>query len=438
MLFLYNFLLSVLFLLLLPLALVILLLKPTLTDELLERLGKASPGFASYLRELKKENKVIIWINAASVGELMMSQPIIRELIDKNDNYGYIISTNSHSGAQVAKQLFGEEKVCLLPIDLPWIARRMAQKVQPKLTILVEFEIGPNLLRHLAKAGSKIILVNAAMDNKTVKLYSKVPGLLRDTLNRLDFIGVKSQEERERIIALGVTPANIKATGNMKYDCRSKPLEGEERIALKKKLHIPEHKQVLIAGSTHPGEEEIIYRVYAGLQKELKDLVLIVAPRQIERTAELKQLAVNCDLTAIERTRSASPDYNPSAGFSVIILDTIGELADLYSIATVVFVGGSLVDQGGHNLLEPVIYHKPVLFGPYIQDFREIAEHLTTAKIGIMVRDEEELLHKIRSLLQDKNGLEAIAQRARAFLEVMGGATQRNLKVIEEFLSKSE
>ena len=143
-------------------------------------------------------------------------------------------------------------------------------------------------------------------------------------------------------------------------------------------------------------------------------------------------------MTAIERTRSASPDYNPSAGFSVIILDTIGELADLYSIATVVFVGGSLVDQGGHNLLEPVIYHKPVLFGPYIQDFREIAEHLTTAKIGIMVRDEEDLRQKIYTLLQDKNGLEAIAQRARAFLEVMGGATQRNLKVIEEFLSKSK
>ena len=302
MIFLYNLSLLVLFLLLIPLALVILLLKPNLVRKLLERLGKVPPAFASYLQELKKENKAVIWINAASVGELMMSQPIIRELTSRDASLGYIISTNSSSGLKMGKQLFGEEKVFLLPIDLPWIAKRMAQKIGPKLTILVEFEMGPNLIRQLVKTGSRIVLINATMENNTARMYSKIPSLFKDTLNPLDFIGVQNQEEKERMLALGVKPTNIKVTGNMKYDNRSKRVEGVEQLALKKRLQIPEHKQVLIAGSTHPGEEEIIFRVYTELKKELADLVLIVAPRQIERTAELKQLAEMYGFTAIERT----------------------------------------------------------------------------------------------------------------------------------------
>ncbi|HHW11593.1 MAG TPA: hypothetical protein GXX33_01115 [Firmicutes bacterium] len=438
MFFLYNLLLSLLFWLLLPLALVVLLLKPNLAGELRERLGKTPPGFAVYLRKLKKENKTIVWINAASVGELMISRPIVRELVEKNENYGFVISTNSRSGVRMAKQLFGEEKVFLLPFDFPWIARRVAKSIQPRLTILVEFEMGPNLIYQLIKTGSKVILINAAMANKTVKMYRKVPGLLKKTLQRLTFIGVQTQEERTEIIALGVTPEKIEVTGNMKFDSSAKPLEGEERAALKQGLRIPAHKQVLIAGSTHPGEEEILYRVYAKLQKELPDLVLIIAPRQIERTAELRQLAEKYGFTVIERTKIASHEFVHDPGHNVIILDTIGELADLYSIATVVFVGGSLVDQGGHNLLEPVIYQKPVLFGPYINDFREISRKLTEKQIGIMVNNEEELYHKLFSLLSDQNRLQEIAERAADLLVEMGGSTQRNLSVIWKVLANSE
>ena len=438
MIFLYNLSLLVLFLLLIPLALVILILKPNLVRKLLERLGKVPPAFASYLQELKKENKAVIWINAASVGELMMSQPIIRELTSRDASLGYIISTNSSSGLKMGKQLFGEEKVFLLPIDLPWIAKRMAQKIGPKLTILVEFEMGPNLIRQLVKTGSRIVLINATMENNTAKMYSKIPSLFKDTLNQLDFIGVQNQEEKERMLALGVKPTNIKVTGNMKYDNRSKRVEGVEQLALKKRLQIPEHKQVLIAGSTQPGEKENIFRVYTELKKELADLVLIVAPRQIERTAELKQLAEMYGFTAIERTKIVGHEDCPTTGHNVIILDTIGELADLYSIATVVFVGGTFAKIGGHNLLEPVFYGKPVLFGPVIYKVRKMADYLQQNGIGIMVRNEDELRKTLLSLLQDEERLQTIAHRAKDFLEVMGGATQRNMQVIGGFLANSE
>ncbi len=432
---LYNLVVSVLFLCLLPLALLIPLLKQNISRELMERLGCFSKVIEDYLQALKKAKKDVIWINAASVGEIIMVQPLIKELSVMYPNAGYIIVTNSSSGQQMAKKLFGAEKVILQPLDLPAITRRVAQKVKPKLTIVVEFEMWPNIIQALSKVGSKVVLINGAMDNKILKYYRLFPGLLKATLNKLDFLGMKNETEKKIVDSLGVKPSKIRVTGDLKYDGSFKVTCKDDKKAIKDSLDIPENAIVLVAGSTHPGEEEIIFKVYIELKEEFKDLVLIIAPRQIERVAEIRQLGEGYSLKPVERTRLAAKDFKGTLGYEVVILDTIGELADLYSISTIAFVGGSFAKIGGHNLLEPVFYGKPVLFGPNIFKVQKTAEWLIDQNVGILVENEDELKEELFSLLQDQKRRQTIGQKATALIQVREGATNNNLKVIREFLA---
>lgn len=398
----------------------------------MERLGYFPKAFKGYLRALQKAEKKIIWVNAASVGEIMAVKPLIEELSVAYPNTGYIIVTNSSSGREMAGKLFGVEKVLLLPVDLPWTARRVVRRIKPELTVLVEFEIWPNLIYSLSKAGSKIVLINGSVQEKMLRFYARFPGLLKTTLNRIDFLGMKTAEEKRKIQNLLVNPGKIRVTGDLKYD-GVKTIPEDGRIILKNSLKIPEDARVFVAGSTHPGEEEILFRVYGELKKVIADLVLIIAPRQIERTAEIRQLGTGYNLRPVERSKIECS--GETVANEVLILDTIGELPVLYSIASIAFVGGSMVNKGGHNLLEPVIHGKPVIFGPYIQDFQELAEQLLAAQIGIMVKSENELKRELLSLLQDEKRLAAIAGKAAEFLKTGRGAAENNLQTIKGFLT---
>ena len=436
MLALYNLLLSLLFLLLLPFALCYLLFKPKLWGEVKERIGLFPQRVNNYLKGLKQEKKDLIWVHAASVGELMMAKTIIGELVNKYSNIGYLVSTNSSSGMKMAAQLFGSEKHILIPLDLPWIMKLLVSRIKPKVTILVEFEAWPNFIDNLSRIGSKIVLVNASMNKKIIKSYNYFPGLLTTTLNKLDFLGMQSEEEAEKVKALGVERSKIKITGNMKFDNYFKAKDKMGASELKDRLQIPRNAPILIAGSTHSGEEEMLFRIYPEIKKEIKDLLLIIAPRHLERTEEVKLLGESYNLKMVECTKFDTPGFRWSFADGIIILDTMGELADLYTIASVVFVGGSLVDNGGHNLFEPVIYGKPVLFGPYIQDFKETAELLLENQIGIMVKNEEELKNKILLLLQDENRRREIRGKAEELLAIEKGAVKRSIKIIQELLKE--
>lgn len=434
MLVLYNLVVSILFLCLLPLAILISLVKPDIFRELRERLGLYPKEFTAYLQALKQEKKDIVWVNAASVGEITMVQPLVKELGARYPNSGYIVVANSCSGQQMANKLFGAEKVILQPLDLPGITRRVARKIKPKLTIAAEFEMWPNIIRELAKDGSKVVLINGAMDNKILKYYRLFPGLLKDTLNKLELLGMKNEAEKKVIENLGVMPRKIRVTGDLKYDGSSKKRPEDGGKALRDSLNLPEKAIVFVAGSTHPGEEEIIFKVYSELREEFNDLVLIIAPRHIERAGDVKRSCASFNLNSIERTRITAEDVKGTTGYEVIILDTIGELADLYGISMLAFVGGSLIKKGGHNLLEPVIFGKPVLFGPYVQDFQAVAEKLLMNNIGMMVRDEEELKNTIGLLLRDEARRQEIKEKAQELIEKEKGALERSLIMIEELL----
>jgi len=294
----------------------------------------------------------------------------------------------------------------------------------------------PNIIHDLAKVGSKVVLINGAMDNKILKYYRLFPGLLTSTLNKLDLLGMKNETEKKNVQNLGVMPSRIRVTGDLKYDGSAKKMPEDERKALRDSLNLPENAIVLVAGSTHPGEEEIIFKVYNDLRDEFKDLVLIIAPRHIERAGEVKRLSASFNLNTIERTRITTKDVKGTTDYEVIILDTIGELADLYGVSTLAFVGGSLTKTGGHNFLEPVFFGKPVLFGPYVQDFQEIAEALIINNIGMMVRDEEDLKNKIRLLLRDEALRQEIKGKAQQLIEKEKGALERSVIMIEESIKE--
>ena len=436
MLVLYNLLLSLLFLLLLPFALCYLLFKPKLWGEVKERIGLFPQRVNNYLKGLKQEKKDLIWVHAASVGELMMAKTIIGESVNKYSNIGYLVSTNSSSGMKMAAQLFGSEKHILIPLDLPWIMKLLVSRIKPKVTILVEFEAWPNFIDNLSRIGSKIVLVNASMNKKIIKSYNYFPGLLTTTLNKLDFLGMQSEEEAEKVKALGVEQSKIIITGNMKFDNYFKAKDKMGASELKDRLQIPRNAPILIAGSTHSGEEEMLFRIYPEIKKEIKDLLLIIAPRHLERTEEVKLLGESYNFKMVERTKFDTPGFRWSFADGIIILDTIGELADLYTIATIAFVGGSLVNIGCHNILEPVIHCKPVLFGPFIQNVTEFAELLIENQIGTMVNNEDELKNKILLLLQDENRRREIRGKAEELLAIEKGAVKRSIKIIQELLKE--
>lgn len=430
----YNILISAFFLLLLPLSLLFIFLKTELVvKEFTGRLGIYPEKFNNYIDYLKKEEIELIWLHAASVGELMMAKCIIEKLVEQYPNIGYIVSTNSSSGMKMAEQLFGQEKTILIPMDLPWITKSLVNKIKPKVTILVEFEAWPNFINYLSKIGSKIVLINGSMDKKIFKYYKIFPGLLKATLNRLDLICMQSEKEKEKIKALGVTHSKIKITGNMKFNNYAKIIDKEEIKGLKDQLKIPYNANIFIAGSTHAGEEEVIFGIYQDINKEISDLVLIIAPRNIERTNKIKRLGEKYKLKMIERSK-IDLECTQSIGDQVIILDTIGELADLYAIATIVFVGGSLVNKGGHNILEPVIYGKPVLFGPYIQDFKESADILLENKIGIMVKNENELKNNVLFFLRNGNYRRIITEKARDLFKKEKEASKKNIDILNNIL----
>lgn len=431
---LYNILISALFLLFLPLSLLYLFSKTEfVVKEYLERLGIYPKCFKDYIKLVKKEKKDLVWIHAASLGEIKMATAIMNGLREKQINLNYIVSTNSSAGRQMAERLFGPEKTILIPVDLPWIIKYLVETIKPKLSIFVEFEAHPNFIHFLSKVGSKLVLINGSMDNKIINDYDYFPGLLARTLRKFDFLGMKTDEEVEKVKNMGIEPEKIEVTGNIKMDYSLKTTDEDKINRIKQRLKIPHNAEVIVVGSTHSGEEGLFFKIYREIRSEVENAVLILAPRHIERTKRIKRLGERYGLKLVERTKIDSLDRWLEED-EIIILDTMGELADLYSVATIVFVGGSLVDKGGHNLFEPVVYGKPVLFGPYIQDFEESAQLIQEKRIGIMVKDEEELKTQIISLLKDKTEQRAIYERARKLLMEDKGLMGRYINIVEQLL----
>jgi len=408
----------------------ILLVKRKYRKSLLEKMGL-------YPKEFKKamENSHPIWIHAVSVGEVISLIPLVKNLKKAYPSLPILLSTGTVTGNQTAREkMEGVNHFLFLPFDLPWIMRKTIRMVKPQLVLIAENEVWPNFFWEIRRQGIKSMLVNGRISDRSFKGYMALRFFFKDVLNSLSLFCMQSAFDAERIIQIGVPKDKVMVTGNMKFDSQWE-IHPPEIERLRKELHLCDGSQVFIAGSTHEGEEEIILEAFNILKEKFPKLILIVAPRHPERFAEVETLAKRIAGNCFRRTELMNMQH---AAAQVIILDTIGELAKIYALATVVFVGGSLINFGGHNPLEPASFGKPVLFGPSMEYFREISELMLKGGGSLQVKGREDLVQKCHQILATPSLQEEMGKRAHKVFQSHRGATEKTLERIKFLLEVNQ
>jgi 3-deoxy-D-manno-octulosonic-acid transferase len=376
-----------------------------------------------------------IWIHAVSVGEVLTARALIPDLRQAYPRLRLFLSTTTMAGQEIAKRnVQGVDAVFYFPFDWAFIVRRTLRLVRPKLFVMMETEIWPNLLRECRRANVKTILVNGRISSRSYPRYRLIRPLFKRVLAQVDRFCVQGEESKRRLIDLGADPSRVIVTGSLKFDSLDVPAVSPHtrpRDRVLRFFRIAPSRVVLVAGSTMRDEERALLKVFRRIKTTTANALLILAPRHPERFGEAVDLSQQAAFVTVRRTELPIDD-EPRA--EVVVLDTIGELARVYQVATVVFVGGSLVDMGGHNILEPAVFGKPIVFGPYMQNFSEIANAFLTNDAAVQVQSERALEDALVALLTDPVRRARLGAAARALVESNRGARDRTLAVIAGLL----
>ncbi len=376
-----------------------------------------------------------IWIHAVSVGEALSARALVADLRARYPRLRLYLSTTTIAGQQVARRgVQHVDGVFYFPFDWTFIVRRTLNIVKPRVFVMMETEIWPNLLRLCAEQGVKTVMVNGRISSRSYPRYRLVRPFFRRVLADVDRFCMQSEESARRIIDLGAEPARVTVTGSLKFDSLQIPTpvaHGKPRERVLRFFRTPPSRIVVIAGSTVKGEDAAVLKAFARLRLTVPTALAILAPRQPERFGEVERAARTAGFVAVRRS-NLPIDAEPRA--DVVVLDTLGELAQLYQIATVVFVGGSLTGHGGHNILEPAVFGKPILFGPHMQNFQEIADTFLANGAAVQVQSERELEESLLTLATDPVRRARLGAAARALVEANRGAKDKTMKVFAELL----
>jgi 3-deoxy-D-manno-octulosonic-acid transferase len=376
-----------------------------------------------------------IWIHAVSVGEVLAARPLLPALRERYPRLRIVVSTTTITGQQIARNnLQFVDEVFYFPFDLGAIVTRTLRLVRPRLFLMMETELWPNLLRACRRGGVKTVLVNGRISSRSYPRYRLARRFFRRVLDDVDRFCMQSEESARRIVDIGAARERVTVTGSLKFDALqiagpAAAERGSNRVL--RYFRIAPDRPVVIAASTLKGEEEPVLEAFRRIRETMANALLIIAPRKPERFEEAERLARRAGWEVARRTE-LRVDSEPR--HDVVILDTIGELAQLFQVATAVFVGGSLVDAGGHNILEPAAFGKPIVFGPHMQNFAEIAAAFLEHDAAVQVRSPRELESALLALLSDPVRRAALGAAARALVEANRGARARTLSVIEGLL----
>lgn len=369
------------------------------------------------------------WIHAVSVGEAIAAAPLVVALRRLYPELPLVVTTVTETGARVVRERFaGVATHRYFPLDLPGTARRAVRGIRPAFFVCMETELWPNVLRELAWRGVPAMIANGRLSDRSFRRYRRLRGALGPVLRDIRVFGMQSPEDARRMIALGASPERVVVTGNLKHDALPDPAGAAD--LWRRLLGLADGRPVWIAGSTHRGEDEAVLAAHRAALEKFPALALVLAPRHPERVPEAMALVAAAGFTAVRRSELP----RAGDGSAVIVLDTVGELAQLYTVAHAVFVGGSLVSAGGHNMLEPALRKKPVLFGPHTTNFRAAAALLLQAGAATVVSDAAALGRALCALLEDP--AEAVS-RGEAGYEAAAaghGALRETLELIERFL----
>ncbi|HEX9080022.1 MAG TPA: 3-deoxy-D-manno-octulosonic acid transferase, partial [Desulfuromonadaceae bacterium] len=342
----------------------------------------------------------VIWLHAVSVGETVASRPLLKALRHRYPDHALVVSTTTETGRRIAES-FPEKDLCIyFPFDFLPAVRRTLDSLRPALAVIMETEIWPNFSREAARRGIPLVLTNGRISDRSFGRYLRFRWFFGHALEQFSALCMQTETDRERICAIGAPAERVLASGNLKYDIPVRPVSGEERAGLRGRYAIPGHLTVIAAGSTHPGEEEPVLAAYREALAATADLFLVLVPRHPERAPEVALLLERLGIPYRRRTAVAAAAA-PFARGEVLLVDTIGEMMDLYALADLAFVGGSLVPTGGHNLLEPASLGVPCIFGPHMANFREIAELVLRYQAGIQVASGAGLAEACRGLIDD-------------------------------------
>ena len=380
------------------------------------------------IKNITSKNR-IIWIHAVSVGE-MKAAGILAPLLRKTfPSHKLLFSTITHTGNKVARTIAtGEEGVFYLPLDISFIAEKVVRQVKPEIFIALETELWPNLIDSLYRSGAKLALVNGRISNRSYSKYKKGKFFISKLLKKFSLILMQSDQDAVRIITLGGQKEKVFVTGNLKFDIPILNFDAK-RTELRKKLNLKDEEVLLIAGSTHRGEEEDIAHCFSRLKKEYKNLRLLIAPRHIERTEEIEKLLTKAGFKPV-RISSLGIEHSAEGIEPVFILDTIGELRSMYSASDIVFVGGSLVRKGGQNPIEPASLAKPIIFGKYTFNFQDVTKIFLENEAGIKAENKEELYSAVRFLMDNPRDRKKLGINAKDAINKNSGSSQRTIDLI--------
>ncbi len=386
-----------------------------------ERLGRV-PAWSGWVPP--------IWLHAVSVGEVMAATPLAKELRTRHPDLPLLVSTVTDTGRAVAEQRLAARQYVFFPLDFGWAVRSALAKLSPRAVLLTETEIWPNFVRACASRGIPVVVINGRISPRSFPRYRVVRRWFGRVLSDVRLFCMQTAQDAERLLMLGAPAEKVRVVGNLKYDLASLH-EAPDVAAVRARLGLPSGRRLLVAGSTHRGEEETLLEAFRALAGTRQDLCLLLAPRHPERLEEVERLVRKAGLPFVRRSQLPA---TPMDGAAVILLDTMGELAQLYSAAAAVFIGGSLIPHGGQNILEPAAVGRPVVHGPHMGNFAEMRDLFREAGAAIQVEGGASLAEHLAALLDDPALADRMGKAGREIVETHRGATRRTADLVDELL----
>lgn len=410
---------------------------PVLITRLIreEGFGRRMRQSFGFLPETELEpvaGKGCIWLHAASVGEIVAASPITKEIRRQFPNRPLLVSVVTATGYAMAKRIITDaDAIIFFPLDLPGISYNVVKRIRPEAFIMVETELWPNFLRAARAFSIPVMMVNGRISDKSVGNYRYLRSILTDMLQTVNKFCMQSVIDAEYIIGLGADPKRVVITGNTKFDQNYTSVTPEEQQDICKQMGIAEGYPILVAGSTHKGEEEILLAALKKVKKEFPSAKMVIAPRDIMRAEEIEKMAVSFGFQA-KRWTVLQKKYGDS--HDIVLLDTIGELGKIYSLGTIIYVGGSLVARGGHNILEPAAHGKPILVGPHMFNFKDTYSLFSKREACITVQDAETLAEKILYVVSSAEVCQRMSQETLAIINENRGAAHSSVTYLKDIL----
>ncbi len=436
MILIYNILLHASVILGLPFIIPIVLLTGKWRKPFLNRLGFTSlpdglSGSAGDTKSLKP-----IWIHALSVGEVISAVPLVSKLFESRNN-PIVFSATTQTGYDISKTLLSAyvKRIFYFPYDLLFSVRRMGNRIDPALVIIVETDIWPNFLFEMKRRNVPVLLVNARLSDQSFTGYRMVSFIMKRVFGLFSSICAQTQADADRFRLLGISSNKVTVTGNIKFDQSLEPLTDIDLMQLREQLHIKDGRKVIVSGSTHDGEESILLDAFNRLKKRYPELLMIIVPRDPERAGSIRAEFDAAGLITV--LMKDLPDPGSRKEMDIVVVDVIGLLKKLYALADIAFVGGSLVNAGGHNPLEPAAFSKPVLFGPDMSDFRQISKMLLEAGGGRRVHDAGSFYQAAVTFLEDEGKALETGMNSHALLTANRGAINKTMNGIDAAIKKT-